>query len=104
MTDTLQRGDSFEVYSDPRTDEMVVLDTDDLSGYRAALVAERNTQTGEWESHWVKASYIHDEANLGAVEQVGAVDEERLQGVEQRLQGPRTPEAPEGVSPAPSAD
>lgn len=96
--DTFERGDSFETHSDPNVDETVILEIDQISGYRAVRVAEK--RNGEWLARWIKESYLHDEVNLRATSQVEPVGEERLASLEGRVstEQPSAPAAPERVA------
>lgn len=80
---TIERGTKFKAHTHPTVEEFVVLDTDTISGYEAAHVAERD-DTG-WRDYWSKTQYLHDEANLGASEPAGRVDEATLTAVEESL-------------------
>lgn len=103
---TIERGDQFVEHSDPHVDEMVVLETGQISGYRGVRVAEEDTQTGNWRAYWMKASYLHDELNLGSASRLDAVDESYLESVERQVQADRkgTPNSPEQVKPVASLD
>lgn len=77
---TIRRGSTFDVHTHPEVEESIVVATEERADYLAAKVADK--RNGEWEAHWVKLRYLADEANLGATDYVGEVDESTLAEVE----------------------